>query len=399
MASSSHGSNVQSSSKEHKSDSKHSGLLCHIKYNNTLPDIPFDAKFLSYPFDPNRFVKYKPTTLEKNFKYELLTENDVGVNIDLINPDTYAIDYSTPTMMDPLDEKLLEEEVTNPHDSKRSKQHSKVVPWMRKTEYISSEFNRYGTQVERQETKLGYNIKKLLKEETLYRDRESQIKAINKTFDDVKQPVNYHYSKPGVYALQQLPVFPDFELWKYPFAQVIFDADPSPAGCSVSVQVEYMSQAIIRGMMDQSGEQFVAYFLPTADTMQKRKRDEEQGVEYVPDEKYDFKLAREYNWTVKNKASSGYEENYFFVFRNEGVFYNELETRVRLNRRRAKEGLPHILNSRLMVKHRELNEQEMQAQENRMLYLQPPQEQEEAEEAIEEVADAEAESEKGSFSD
>ena len=43
--------------------------------------------------------------------------------------------------------------------------------------------------------------------------------------------------------------------------------------------------------------------------------------------RYDYKLAREYNWTVKNKASKGYEENYFFVFRPEGVFYNELETR------------------------------------------------------------------------
>ena len=29
-------------------------LLCSVKYKNTLPDIPFDAKFLSYPFDSQR---------------------------------------------------------------------------------------------------------------------------------------------------------------------------------------------------------------------------------------------------------------------------------------------------------------------------------------------------------
>ena len=32
-------------------------LLCSVKYRNTLPDIPFDPKFLSYPFEPQRFVK------------------------------------------------------------------------------------------------------------------------------------------------------------------------------------------------------------------------------------------------------------------------------------------------------------------------------------------------------
>ena len=43
--------------------------------------------------------------------------------------------------------------------------------------------------------------------------------------------------------------------------------------------------------------------------------------------RYDYVLAREYNWNVKNKASKGYEETYFFVMKPEGVFYNELETR------------------------------------------------------------------------
>ena len=43
--------------------------------------------------------------------------------------------------------------------------------------------------------------------------------------------------------------------------------------------------------------------------------------------RYDYILAREYNWNVKNKASKGYEETYFFVFKEDGVYYNELETR------------------------------------------------------------------------
>lgn len=40
----------------------------------------------------SRFVQYKATSLEKQHKHDLLTEPDLGVTIDLINPDTYRID-------------------------------------------------------------------------------------------------------------------------------------------------------------------------------------------------------------------------------------------------------------------------------------------------------------------
>lgn len=86
--------------------------------------------------------------------------------------------------------------------------------------------------------------------------------------------------------------------------------------------------------MDESGEQFVAYFLPTEDTMEKRRNDFTNDLLYEDDQEYEYKMAREYNWNVKSKASKGYEENYFLVMRNDGVYYNELETRVRLNKRR-----------------------------------------------------------------
>ena len=33
-------------------------LLCSVKYENELPDIPFDPKFLTYPFDSQRYNSY-----------------------------------------------------------------------------------------------------------------------------------------------------------------------------------------------------------------------------------------------------------------------------------------------------------------------------------------------------
>ncbi|GIY69987.1 RNA polymerase II-associated factor 1 homolog [Caerostris extrusa] len=336
---------------------KKSDLVCRVKYSNTLPDIPFEPKFITYPFSSNRFVDYKPTSLERNYKYDLLTEHDLAT-------------------LHPEDERLLEEDTLTPQDSKRSRHHNKAVPWLKKTEYISNEFNRYGHSSEKTETKVGYNVKKMFKEENLYMNRESQISAINKTFADAKIPIQNHYSKPNVHAVEELPLFPDFELWRYPFAQVIFDAEPVAGN-----RVEEMSQAMIRGVVDDSGEQFVAYFLPTEETLGKRKRDAENGMEYDDEDTYEYKMAREYNWNVKNKASKGYEENYFFVTRDGNVYYNELETRVRLNKRRLKPGAQANSNSKLVVRHRPLDEVEHKTQMIRMTNLDPPPEEEEEEEA------------------
>jgi RNA polymerase II-associated factor 1 len=125
-----------------------------------------------------------------------------------------------------------------------------------------------------------------------------------------------------------------------------------------------------RGVMDESGEQFVAYFLPTEETLGKRREDFANEIPYQDDEEYEYKMAREYNWNVKSKASKGYEENYFFVVRPDGAYYNELETRVRLSKRRQKVGQP-ASNTRLIVKHRPMDANEFRMQRYREKQLEP----------------------------
>ncbi|XP_077086543.1 RNA polymerase II-associated factor 1 homolog [Siphateles boraxobius] len=388
-------------SSAHRSVPERSGVVCRVKYANSLPDIPFDPKFITYPFDQHRFVQYKATSLEKQHKHELLTEPDLGVTIDLINPDTYRIDPNI--LLDPADEKLLEEEITAPSSSKRSQQHAKVVPWMRKTEYISTEFNRYGVSNEKVEVKIGVSVKQQFTEEEIYKDRDSQIAAIEKTFEDAQKSIAQHYSKPRVTPVEVLPVFPDFKMWINPCAQVIFDSDPAPKDVSAPAGVDMMSQAMIRGMMDEEGNQFVAYFLPNEDTMRKRKRDVDEDLDFMPDEVYDYKIAREYNWNVKNKASKGYEENYFFIFRDsDGVYYNELETRVRLSKRRAKVGAQSSTNAVLVCKHRDMNEKELEAQDARKAQLENHEPEDEDVEELDlekEMQDSGEEREKPSDSD
>jgi len=363
------------SSRPQDGDDKKTDLICRVKYSNTLPDIPFDPKFLAYPFDTQRFISYNPTGLERNYKYELLTEHDLGVTIDLINPDVYQI--RDDVMLHPEDEKLLEEDNPGVTNTKRSAQHGIALSWMRRPDYISTEQTRYQpTTIEKVEADIGYTIRKKMNVDELYMDRDSQIDAIEKTFRDSQREITQHYSKPHVHPVEILPVMPDNEMWKYPCAQVIFDSDPAPAGVPPAQQNEQMGQAMIRGVMDESGEQFVAYFLPTENTMTKRAEDMTEGVEYKEDAEYEYKMAREYNWNVKSKASKGYEENFFFLFRGDGVYYNELETRVRLSKRRLKPG-QQISNSKLVVKHRPLNKQEMKMQRYRERNLEPLNEEEE----------------------
>jgi hypothetical protein len=33
-----------------------SDLVCRVRYTNVLPDLPFDPKFLRYPFSQDRFI-------------------------------------------------------------------------------------------------------------------------------------------------------------------------------------------------------------------------------------------------------------------------------------------------------------------------------------------------------
>ncbi|MFH4979209.1 hypothetical protein AB6A40_005918 [Gnathostoma spinigerum] len=350
-----------------------SDFVCRFKYSNTLPDIPFEAKFLACPFvSLNRFIEYKPSSLEKNFKFELLAEPDLGINIDLINPETYYVDPDgNKKQHHPVDAELLEDETTNPQNSRRSLQHSKIVPWMRKTEYISSEFTRFGVTADRQETKVGYSIKKRFQAENfLYRDRTSQISAIRKTFDDVK-PTKKHPSKKGVHVVEEVPFLPDFENWRHPFALVVFDGDPISSKTNTN-SGNLMSQALIRGMMDEQGEQFVTYFLPTEETMEKRMRDKEDEQTFDEDYVYKYNSVRDYNWLVRNKSTKGFEQDVFLVsIRKDGAYYNELETRVSLTRRKIKrKGARQA--TMLYVRNRPYDDAELHAQEDRMNQLLHP---------------------------
>ena len=126
--------------------------------------------------------------------------------------------------MDPRDEKLLEDEQQTVGDRKRSKRHAYSLSWMRKPDYISTEQTRYQpTTIEKIESKVGFAVrKKMGTTHQTYMDREAQIIAIEKTFEDAKVPIERHFDKEvrDVYPVEVLPLVPDGDMWKFPCAQV-----------------------------------------------------------------------------------------------------------------------------------------------------------------------------------
>uniref|UniRef100_A0AC34GMZ1 RNA polymerase II-associated factor 1 homolog n=1 Tax=Panagrolaimus sp. ES5 TaxID=591445 RepID=A0AC34GMZ1_9BILA len=88
-----------------------------------------------------------------------------------------------------------------------------------------------------------------------------------------------------------------------------------------------MERAIIQGLTDNKGASFVAYYAPTDDSLEKLVKTEKTGEHLDDDDRLEYKLGREYIWSVRNEATRGFEPNYFFCFRDGKAFYNCMDTR------------------------------------------------------------------------
>ena len=297
-----------------------------------------------------------------------MTEVDLGVPINLIDPAVYG-QSDLPYQLHPRDEELLEEEAPAPAESKRARQHAKTISWLRKTEYISSEYARtthIGAESSENRIGLGRGRDRLPLHMDMYKDKQSQISAVEATFEAAREDIKCHYSKPGVEPEWVLPLFPDFTNWKLACTHVIFDSHPATQ-TQGGQETDIASGAIMRAMTDErDNEEYIAYFQPTPECVDRRRRDEQGERNYTEGQEYVYRLEREYSWNFLNKVK-GYEDSFFFVVRDGCVFYNELNSRIKLNKRRGR-GKPEVLSS-MCVRHRELTEEEGNRQDLRLMQL------------------------------
>jgi hypothetical protein len=95
-------------------------------------------KLIKYPAPIDKYVKYQPTNLEKNFKIQLFNEIDLGINVDLTDYEEYENLNTLPQKNIPLTEedKILlstydENQIDDLYDAGKSSE-----TWLKKTEYF-----------------------------------------------------------------------------------------------------------------------------------------------------------------------------------------------------------------------------------------------------------------------
>lgn len=290
-----------------------------VKYGNTLPDIPFNPKSIHYPIDYKSLCNYNSSSLQLKSNFQLYTERNLGVDIDLIIPPE---ENST---IDPEDNILLEDD--NQTSTKKHK-HNARISWLRKTEYISSD-SKVSTKLSlAPERKVGYNLQNQLLD--IPTDVHSKILSIEKSFVDAQKPIVNHHSDDSIKPISILPIYPDTTLTNASCAQVTFDTlfeDSLNDQLNSDIPI-----GLLRGMNDEYGD-YVGYFTPVSRHMQ---TDDLNDIEMV------FKKQQEYTWSIMNSQLNQDQDNMFLVKRNDGYYYRKLDMKIKLTKRRrfANQTLP-----------------------------------------------------------
>jgi RNA polymerase II-associated factor 1 len=198
-----------------------------------LPLIPFDPKLLQYPHAVDRHYKYFDYSLLKDHQYELIhPDGDWGIGCNpfemgYLEQQLKGAEKLVPRkeLLDEKDQELLIDPVAKKDTAVGS------VPWLRRTEYISTERNVYGRNLKAGvESKIGLSV---MKEEKLQQlldlSVDGQIQHINQSFEAANKAnlaTLKHPKKKDLEALEIFPIFPDFEYWSNPFFMTSFDSDP-----------------------------------------------------------------------------------------------------------------------------------------------------------------------------
>ncbi|KAL9156826.1 hypothetical protein ABFS82_09G104900 [Erythranthe guttata] len=107
------GSSSKSSSKL-RNKTKMSDFLCDFRFRNELPDPSAKMKLLPIKRDPDRYCKYRVTSLEKNWKPQLFPGADLGLPLDFLDTSVYSRRRGKGIPLDPEDEALLRDDDIDP---------------------------------------------------------------------------------------------------------------------------------------------------------------------------------------------------------------------------------------------------------------------------------------------
>jgi RNA polymerase II-associated factor 1 len=311
-------------------------FVCKIKYRNTLPELPFDPKLVQYPFDPNRFVKYKPTSLERTYKYPLLTEPDLGVPLDLIDPDTYKIPSGSWTVP-PADAALLNKDAFA--KAKKKEDLRPQVPWLRKMEYMT-DFSTKKDERPRLEDTVRARAQALRSQQDGPEERE----LIEKSFLDAKKtPV--HPTNPNLVPEMILPVLPDLTLVKNNYFHVVFESAPhpylphpaDPDYKEKSAHQEYLVKHSVLKAVTQDSAKYLIMLVPRksardvaasqAQSLKPPGSTQDDAASQEQEEEYDW--SRKFRYSLTGKE---YGRDFLLVWDKHQIRYVPLEQKAKITK-------------------------------------------------------------------
>ncbi|PRP79833.1 Paf1 complex protein [Planoprotostelium fungivorum] len=300
-----------------------SEFICKLKYHNRIPDVPFEPKLLVYPFDPQRFVKYIPNSLERTQKWALHTEPSLALPIRLVDPNYQrtiegggVTDPNDLALMQPLDS--VEEACGGVSKTTSKKKERPAVFWSQRTRYMAGHYD--GPQIKSMsiETRcvcVGIVGKK----------RDEKIRSIDMTFEAARGTPKHHRNAELTVA-KITPVLPDFDRWGNEYNQVVFESDPINASThqdwSLDRRAFSKAESIIKGFhtSDEERRNVVAYLVPKNTTLANREREEMEEKDEV-----EYEWVREY--TYEHAPKESFQGTYCFSVGNDAVTYNPLVNR------------------------------------------------------------------------
>jgi len=378
---------AKSKQQKRKSIIKSSEFLCDLKFGNSLPGIPFEPKFLAYPFPKDRFKKYQAHSLEKSFKYSIHPEPDLGIEIDLIDPECYTVPHPQPELP-AEDERLLamEEPGVKPANAgkKRGRNLSEIrpdVPWLRKTIYIENnlymQVHAFGSDAQFKEQQKADIQAQIKSRETSKQDRTASIR---KSFVvcNGKQAL-MHPTNPKLTATEVMPILPDMDRWPVQFTLVAFDEEPQlkePASSTseTSSKKRRVDRAIITNVKKVERRLVGDYLLPAKNKDAAGEAAGEAAAEADATEEAKFRFRRQY---ALNNETDDSDRNYLLFFNEGKVTYAKLPTHLQLRKdhdqTKSKEELRAEKEEKklttVFMNRRELDDREQDEKEDQLMVL------------------------------
>ncbi|KAF2074485.1 hypothetical protein CYY_004190 [Polysphondylium violaceum] len=355
-----------------------SDYQCKLKFQNTLPDVPFDPKFILVPSEFNKYTQYKTTSLERNYKYPLHTDAQLGIPIDLIDASVYTTPKNKIAVPEE-DQDLLIPLSQQQEDQKRAttlKRYRPNAAWLRKTEYLSLlNENTFGRPQRRNSATPSKSINGVSVNEGAIIPIQQQfddVELVENTFDLIKERTFVHPNNPDLKPVSVMSVLPDFDHWANNYTEVNFDHDPmdpipsSLADAELDEFVEKQEQARTQGIVKGITDKFVYFITPDIvediNDNNSKKRLKANADANITEYKMQKVLTSDIFVDKDN-------ENYFLFVKNNTVYYNRLKTKVNLKRIKSRDdkilveeriGKPESITYQV----RELNDQEKEEKQS-----------------------------------